>query len=492
MLGSTTTIKGNQLESLTRRLLEDLGYIDITTNEIGSGGHELDVRAEFVINSIEQKTVPLICECKAYNRAVDTTAFLKFLGKVYMEETTSGVNVMGCFIALNGVNGNVQGQMRALSARQTISLLTGDRLSQAIRGVCSMCDLERVDSLVDRLGGALVLEYAMCVHEDQAYWVCKLSDDRTTLIGANGNALSATQAEPIFGLLSGEGSWGEYVDLNQLAEHKSKVTIVSKYILADSLLHDVPFEQDSSALIARLPEGYESEGLRDQDAYSEALESLGVMSFIQGSTQQKGTAELTNERIADTFEMLRFLYADSILVHWIKSGFVDALVDDDRFIQHIVSDVQPRLRLTQQDIDSCRSLLKLSPSAFAQAINPHQLLQHSARDLTEEVKESHATTMRSLNTNLFIDSLIQGLTDDYRQSGLHSYYREELGLVELDVTRLIRAKTEKRVLREVETRLRSSILPLSDEHGGGYLRVALKTDLHEPWEKTEDTVAEEE
>jgi len=43
VLGSTSDEKGTQLEQLTKDILADLGYRDITTNRIDAGGEEIDV-----------------------------------------------------------------------------------------------------------------------------------------------------------------------------------------------------------------------------------------------------------------------------------------------------------------------------------------------------------------------------------------------------------------------------------------------------------------
>src|SRR5665647_3781703 len=102
ILGNNSDDIGKQLEKLTCTMLDKLGFKNIIKNEIGSGGHEIDVRAEYIIsglNGINSK--PLICECKAYKSAVSMTDWLKFLGKILVEETKG--NVEGYFIALSGV-----------------------------------------------------------------------------------------------------------------------------------------------------------------------------------------------------------------------------------------------------------------------------------------------------------------------------------------------------------------------------------------------------
>ena len=95
-----------------KNLLRFLQYDYVTTNEIGAGGNELDVVAERRIPSINKVEVyPVICECKAHERPIDMTDWLKFLGKVY-KETLRNSRAEGLLIALNDANGNVKGDIR--------------------------------------------------------------------------------------------------------------------------------------------------------------------------------------------------------------------------------------------------------------------------------------------------------------------------------------------------------------------------------------------
>ena len=54
ILGKNLDDKETQLEQLTTSILKNLGYIDIATNVIGSGGSEVDVVANYKMPSIEQ------------------------------------------------------------------------------------------------------------------------------------------------------------------------------------------------------------------------------------------------------------------------------------------------------------------------------------------------------------------------------------------------------------------------------------------------------
>jgi hypothetical protein len=134
-LGHTPQIRGLQLEKLTELILENKGYKNITTRQISSGGHELDIAGELQVPMVSKRVqnIVVICECKAHAKPIGTTDWLKFLGKVYLEEVNSNSQVNGCFISLNGVNGNVSGSYKQLKekGKDNIELVSGDDLFKA-------------------------------------------------------------------------------------------------------------------------------------------------------------------------------------------------------------------------------------------------------------------------------------------------------------------------------------------------------------------------
>ena len=97
--GNTNDDKGVQLESLTASILKSMGYA-VNSNEIKSGGNELDVVA--TKKEPIGGEVCLICECKAHENPVNMNDWLKFLGKVYKEKRKNSLS-SGLMIALNSL-----------------------------------------------------------------------------------------------------------------------------------------------------------------------------------------------------------------------------------------------------------------------------------------------------------------------------------------------------------------------------------------------------
>lgn len=84
ILGKNTDDKGSQLEDLTRDILASQGYENIVANTVYSGGSEIDVAASYKKQvGIKNMDFPVICECKAHDKAIVMTDWLKFIGKLY-------------------------------------------------------------------------------------------------------------------------------------------------------------------------------------------------------------------------------------------------------------------------------------------------------------------------------------------------------------------------------------------------------------------------
>ena len=132
--GKNSDDKGTQLEALTASILKNMGYT-ISRNEISSGGSELDV--------VATKKEPiggdicLICECKARNDLVSMNDWLKFIGKVYLEQRKNQMTY-GLMIALSGANGYVLGSNKDLKTENFISLITNEELMGQIQSVHPM------------------------------------------------------------------------------------------------------------------------------------------------------------------------------------------------------------------------------------------------------------------------------------------------------------------------------------------------------------------
>src|SRR5687768_1500652 len=108
ILGLTTDDKGTQLETITKELLESLGYERLQLNIANDAG-EVDVQGVIVTPAPAQPIeTQLVAECKAHKDPLNMTDWLKFVGKLHIANKANA-RTYGCLVALSGVNGNVLG-----------------------------------------------------------------------------------------------------------------------------------------------------------------------------------------------------------------------------------------------------------------------------------------------------------------------------------------------------------------------------------------------
>lgn len=80
IVGANNDDKGTQLEELTTTILQKQGYTNISTNAINSGGSEIDAIAVHKNHlGVTEVEYPVICECKAHNKPINITDWLKFM-----------------------------------------------------------------------------------------------------------------------------------------------------------------------------------------------------------------------------------------------------------------------------------------------------------------------------------------------------------------------------------------------------------------------------
>lgn len=191
-----------------------LDYQNITTNYIGPGGEEIDVVADFKIPSIGMNiTRRLICECKAYKTPLDTSSWLKFLGKVFVEES-SKEEVYGCFIALSGVNGNVKGNYEEIRKnRSNIILVTGETLNEAVTQMYNLGNLNDINGKIKRLTNKMIRMTEICYYDNDVYWIVVFNNDEYTLLNSLGDFLIEETALIISSLIESSNAYGKYVDI---------------------------------------------------------------------------------------------------------------------------------------------------------------------------------------------------------------------------------------------------------------------------------------
>ena len=192
VLGSSPQEKGQQLENLTEKILELLEYKKIAKRNISTGGHEIDLRAvkeQEIINT--KKQIHLICECKAHVKPTNTTDWLKFLGKLYLEESKTQEDINACFISLYGVNGNVSGSYEDLkNKKKNIEIITGEDLFLLLSKLYNLIDLNTLKTNINKYTNNYILNISM-VYYNKLYWLIEFSNDLFTVLESDGSDIQS-------------------------------------------------------------------------------------------------------------------------------------------------------------------------------------------------------------------------------------------------------------------------------------------------------------
>jgi hypothetical protein len=469
ILGSTADELGAQLERLVAKILQRLNYSRVHTNSVGAGGHEIDVRACYTIPSLSGTLdVPVICECKAHARPVDTPDWLKFLGKIYVEQATSSREVRGILIALTGVNGNVAGAYETLRVvKPGIELVTGEDLVRLIVAEFNLCTLECAVAYVQARTADTPVDVRL-VFNEHPRWLIQFSDGSFIFIGGNQPA-----SDPDGALISNAlATLGvvRHRDLDAELQATRRALFAKKTLLAVALAEERTVTLDTIVQRQVLcPSNREPLEAAD---YAVAATSLIQNGFLAAEAENAWRF-VCCDSLEFAIAVLTLLSEDHALAIPIGTRGYQRLIDE-RLLSYVLG-IQGGISLGADDRANSLTLLRWSPTALAWALRPDPMLLNSRID-GKSTPELNANGAR-----YFCLQLLQYAVGDFRKSALFEPYFTRLDLTELEVRRVARFKTRKEVALEVDLRERIGILRGAPDLGGGFVSVWLNTEAPEPW-----------
>ena len=232
ILGKNSDEIGNQLEKLTNMILTKMKFFTLSKNEIGSGGHEIDIRAEYEMNSLNGLIKkPIICECKAYKATVSISDWLKFLGKVLIEESQGSVEAY--FIALSGVNGNVLGNYRDLQTRKNnIHLITGEDLVKLLHEIFDIAKIDQLQKQIEYQTHRKPSEIILCYYEQEIFFLVGFSQDEFTIFSKNGTFSNDKELDVIKNLIINSTNYQNYIDIQKENKALMRHFTIEKFIIS--------------------------------------------------------------------------------------------------------------------------------------------------------------------------------------------------------------------------------------------------------------------
>ena len=460
IIGKDTKDKGTQLEKLCKKILEILGYQNCTTNSISFGGEEIDIIADFNIPTIRsEKRVKTICECKAYKDPIGMTQWLKFLGKIYTQEQKENTPILGCLIALNGVNGNVDGHYKELSKKNdNLSIIDENDVNEIVVEKFKIAQLSKIINNVSYHTNKKILKTDILYYDNNFYWKIFFPENRFTLLDNNGNNLKNKEIIDIHKIKNND----EYISLkDELEKTKAKHSDLQKFIseiftLGEFDLNTIP---DNNEYIENLIKEHGDVLLRDENIIKiqkEQITKIFMANIINNFID--GYIELEN---------INKLYDCELF----KDKVEDLIID-------YICEIQNNLELDDDQRRDVKFLILNSISAMKYSINPDPLIVNQIKQYKKGEKNDKIEKFRK---DVFIRTLFDKFNFDFETTEFRDFFYKKHGIVEVETIQKVFIKSKKGVLCQTDNKKRIAIGELSEKHGGGLIPLLVLDEAPEPW-----------
>ncbi|PSN17986.1 hypothetical protein C7271_14880 [filamentous cyanobacterium CCP5] len=429
----------------------------------------------------------MICECKAYQKPVDINAWLKFLGKLFTAEKSRSQVVYGCFVALNGVNGNVAGHYKDLSLRvDNIELVSGESLLKHISNIYTLCDLEKVKKVIQIFTNRQALSFEeIAYYKNKVFRIITFEGNSYTLLSSNGEPISrAVFDSELKNAVQFVLPAISFIDLQEEAEAIKRATRAQKFVMSHLLLNNGSIEINSILC--------ESEFTSEE--IIKAIERLQEQAWLYRSNDSE-ILLLKDEDGPGLYtiltEIYRFLLAgdmtDSVLEALASEYYLSHINED--FISQI-QQIQGGMILSPEEVQQVILLLKWSPTALAWSLYPNEMLVNYSvqKDLVDmDVGERGDLLCR----NYFLSVLYVIFKSNFRRPELHNHFYNIHGLREIETIERLIVKSHTGIEFQGELELRQAIIPLDMGSDAEQLVMAIPfNSSSEPWESTSESIHE--
>lgn len=475
ILGKNSDDIGNQLEKLTCLILEKLNFINIIKNEVGSGGHEIDVRAEYEINSLNGLSKkPIICECKAYKSTVSMNDWLKFLGKVLIEETKG--NIDAYFIALSGVNGNVIGNYRDLQAiKNNIHLITGEDLIKLLNEIFGISNIAQLQKQIEFQTHRKPDEIILCYYEKEIYFLIGFSQNEFTLFLKDGALMYNKELDIIRNLIINSTNYHNYIDIQNENKALMRHFTIKKFIIS-ILLQEIRLLNLED--IRNYLKKYE-EKIPDITNYEleRAIEVLLKKSIIVENEKSYSLKILTNScQIEEVVDFYKYFLKDIVPLDAIKSETYGKNINVKLLSK--ICEIQGGIVILGKDMENCIKILKWSPSALLWALHPQKMIlthRHDGKALFENLEKE--------DTSFFLQKIITLLFEDYKTDEFKDFFYSTLEIFELETNLELKVKSRAKLEIDMNYKDRIGLAQMTEEYKNRIILVRIFNDQPEPWER---------
>ena len=406
ILGKNTEDKGNQLEILTKDILTEQGYINITKSLIGVGGEEIDIYAEKEeIIGLRKVNHIVICECKAHEKIINLTDYNKFKGKLATKKEKNK-NTIGLLIALSGASGTVVGANQ--ENQSDIQLIANDDISKLLSHIYSLKDIYDIRQYVKSLTNRTIVDISIAYYEYAIYWIISFTGGEYYIIKNHIEENSHINISFICSLIENITSLRTFVDLEQ----ERKAFIRETYYRSTMLMHLMKSPCIKDGLLKEINNS------RNQ-AYAPLLveELYKIINKCPFVICNNDEITLLPNNDINYVDFYRYILVGSVNVSILSQSY---------YIKHInkqlldsIIQIQHNIHIPDEKIEDIILLLQYSPSALAYAIHEDESITRfrgeDGTSLDEHINHIHS--------QIFIDKVMDYFDYDYcNNSDLHDYY----------------------------------------------------------------------
>lgn len=413
ILGKSKDDKGTQLEQLTSKILENQGYTNLQTNVQVSGASEIDVTASKMVKTgVKEISTPVICECKAHEKPIVMTDWLKFIGKLHIARKTEP-GTIGLMLALSGANGAVIGSAtNDFRDDATTQLIANDDIITLLSQVFGLVDIGSAKSSLSSLPMSRVIDVNLVYYNYLVWWIVGCEDGRFTLCHSDLRPATLKEANAILSMIPNVSIYQEkdFFDVWQNMETGMQIRKIQKLLLSYLLIKG----SMKKSQIFECCNEFENQIL---------IEAMDTCKFFT-SCDDKASLRLCDFSNADKVDLYRFILDGDCPIEILASDFYLDNINNDLLEQIWI--IQGGFRLPSEMMSDCLQLLKFSPSALRYALNKDRVLSfaHMVKDNVE---------MTDLYNSHFMSMLQNAFMNDFRNSVLSNLYYNNYGVMKMQI-----------------------------------------------------------
>lgn len=433
ILGENNSDKGKQLEQLTKKILQHLKLTDVYTNEISSGGQEIDLTAKSPVQHmgtpIEHK---VLCECKAYKNPVSIDAWLKFLGKVFVEQSKSREGIIGYFIALSDVNGPVKGNYEDFKKHnQSVQIIRGEDLTKHIKEIYNTPTIEEVEQFIVVRTDRRLISIEKAYYDNEIYWVISFDRNHFTILDKGFKKLDEDLKDKLSKMVKRELSVHTYVNLEDERDLRLRIGQLSLNLLGYIMINEGEVDKTNVK--------QEFSNFND-DEINEALSGLEESEEVLINGEKITFPDPTDPfyyKVMGNIIVQLSMYPPNpslskpIISEIISSEYYKNLIDDN-MIEEIIS-TQYYIPLSEQEKEELKSILRISPTALSEALTIQKAIENHRRLFLPKLDQIPEHINKS-DVKYFFNLIYRSLVSDFTSPHLLRYFYETCKINRIKLT----------------------------------------------------------